>query len=192
MGDSAWRFELPAGTDPASVLQTLRSVPRVIDAVVADGYGLIRFLPEHPPLGLEAALQHVAPLPASSHRRHVISVRYDGPDLDEVAKTAGLDRDDVIRLHSGRVYTVQMVGFLPGFAYLGPVDAALALPRRPSPRLRVPAGAVAVAAGRTAIYPLSSPGGWHLIGSALSFVGFDPKTGATLQLGDSVRFEPVT
>ena len=93
---------------------------------------------------------------------------YEGthaPDLEEVAQRAGLAVDEVIRLHSGTQYQVYMIGFSPGFPYMGDVPAPLALPRRTDPRVRVPAGSIAIAAGMTAVYPVESPGGWHLIGS---------------------------
>jgi inhibitor of KinA len=87
-----------------------------------------------------------------------------GPDLPFVAAQAGCSEEEVIALHSMREYRVFVVGFVPGFGYMGPVDARLALPRRTNPRTRVPAGSVAIAAGQTGIYPLETPGGWHLIG----------------------------
>jgi KipI family sensor histidine kinase inhibitor len=87
-----------------------------------------------------------------------------GPDLDEVAAASNLSAADVVARHAGRDYRVEMVGFLPGFAYLGPVDGAIVASRRPSPRPRVPPGSVAVAGGRTGVYPQASPGGWRLIG----------------------------
>ena len=87
-----------------------------------------------------------------------------GPDLASVAALAGCSEQEVIRLHADREYRVFVVGFVPGFAYMGPVDDRLALPRRSNPRTRVPAGSVAIAAGQTGIYPMETPGGWHLIG----------------------------
>jgi UPF0271 protein len=84
---------------------------------------------------------------------------------------------------------VRVVGFLPGFAYLGGLDERLVVPRRASPRARVPAGAVALAGPYTGVYPLASSGGWNLVGTALDFVAFSPAEGATLRLGDTVRFE---
>lgn len=118
-----------------------------------------------------------------------IPVLYNGPDLPEVADRLGLSENEVIRLHSEVVYTVFMTGFLPGFPYLGPLPAALELPRRDSPRLRVPAGSVAIAGRQTGIYPQSSPGGWHLIGST-DFPLFNPglQPPARLQPGMQVRF----
>jgi biotin-dependent carboxylase-like uncharacterized protein len=100
---------------------------------------------------------------------------YDGDDLDEVARASGLSRDEVIARHMAREYAVEVVGFLPGFAYLGELDPALVLPRRASPRTRVPAGSVAIAGRYTGIYPAASPGGWHLLGRARGVRLFDPE-----------------
>ncbi len=128
-------------------------------------------------------------VPAHEHR---IAVRYDGPDLTDVAHRTGLPRDEVIARHSGRTYTVLLLGFVPGFAYLGELDGALVLPRRAEPRRRVPAGSVAIAGGQTAVYPLETPGGWHLIGRTAAVL-FDPDRipPARLAAGDHVRFTPM-
>lgn len=115
-----------------------------------------------------------------------------GPDLESVALEAGMSTDDVIGLHSARDYHVYMLGFLPGFAYLGDLPQELALPRRSTPRARVPAGSVAIAAGLTAIYPLESPGGWHVIGSTPIILWNMARQEHPLFLpGDRVRFEPI-
>jgi KipI family sensor histidine kinase inhibitor len=125
-------------------------------------------------------------------REHVIPVRYDGVDLDSVAAATGLSPERVIKLHTDRTYAVDLLGFVPGFAYLSELDPALQIPRRPHPRPRVAAGSVAIAASQTAVYPLDTPGGWHIIGTT-STVMFDPTRDppALLAAGDSVRFEPV-
>jgi inhibitor of KinA len=131
---------------------------------------------------------------ATRHARHwVIPVRYDGPDLAEVAERTGLTADEVVALHSDRAYRVYLLGFVPGFAYLGELDPKLVLPRRASPRQRVPAGSVAIAGAQTAVYPLDTPGGWHLIGRT-TFPLFDPvrDPAALLRVGDTVQFEPAT
>ena len=120
----------------------------------------------------------------------VIPVRYDGPDLDEVASRLGLSRDEVIGKHTAAQYRVYMLGFVPGFAFLGLLDPSLELPRRASPRLRVPAGSVAIAGRQTAVYPLDTPGGWHLLGRTdLSLFDARRDPPALLSVGDSVRFE---
>lgn len=124
-----------------------------------------------------------------------IPVRYGGaggPDLAEVAAATGLNEAEVIALHAGTLYRVYAQGFLPGFAYLGELVPALDLPRRESPRVRVPAGSVAIAQRMTGIYPVESPGGWHLIGhTPLRF--FDPAhvPPTLFAPGDGVRFVPV-
>ena len=115
------------------------------------------------------------------------------PDLAEVAQRTGLSAADVVRLHSGTRFHIYMLGFVPGFPYMGDLPAPLVLPRRADPRVRVPAGSIAIATNMTAIYPLESPGGWHLIG-ATPIRLFDPRwpRPASLSPGDAVRFEPVT
>ncbi len=122
-------------------------------------------------------------------RAHVVPVWYDGPDLAEVAARTGLDPEEVIRRHTEREYRVRFLGFAPGFAYLGPLHSSLMVPRRAEPRRRVPAGSVAVAGDQTAIYPLDTPGGWHVIGRA-AVRPFDPSRSppSLFAAGDRVRF----
>lgn len=123
---------------------------------------------------------------------HRIPAVYDGEDLDEVASRTGMARSDVIAIHSQAEYRVFVTGFVPGFAYLGILDERLALPRRESPRKRVPPGSIAIADRQTGIYPAATPGGWHLIGTTAERM-FDPNRNppSLLQVGDRVRFEPV-
>jgi inhibitor of KinA len=133
--------------------------------------------------------------PAATARLWRIPVCYAGgfaPDLEEVARLTGLAAPDVVALHSGTRYHVYMLGFLPGFPYLGDLPAVLALPRRADPRLRVPAGSVAIATTLSAIYPFESPGGWHLIGTTPVAL-FDPTRNppSMLAAGDAVEFEPI-
>ncbi|SDV46230.1 5-oxoprolinase subunit PxpB [Chitinasiproducens palmae] len=115
-----------------------------------------------------------------------------GPDLDDVARHAGLSVTDTIALHASVEYTVFFVGFQPGFAYLGGLDARLHMARRANPRLRVPAGTVAIGGAQTGIYPAQSPGGWQLLGRT-DVALFDPDADAPtfLKPGDRVRFEAV-
>ncbi len=127
-------------------------------------------------------------------RTHVLPVRYggdDGPDLESVARARGLRPDDVVELHAGRAYEALMLGFLPGFAYLGLLAPELELPRRATPRARVARGSVAVAGRQTGVYPCDSPGGWHLLGRTSARL-FDPASAppARLRVGDRVRFAP--
>lgn len=123
-----------------------------------------------------------------------IPVRYGGeggPDLAAVAEASGLTPTQVIEAHASATFRVLFLGFAPGFAYMGPLPTELVIPRRASPRVRVPAGSVAIAGSYTAIYPTESPGGWHLIGVTNRFAwgeGFDPE--AVLSPGSIVRFVP--
>jgi KipI family sensor histidine kinase inhibitor len=124
-----------------------------------------------------------------------IPVRYagaGGPDLDAVATFAGCSTADVIARHSAQTYRVYMLGFVPGFAYMGRVDPSIAAPRHRVPREKVPAGSVGIAGLQTGVYPVDSPGGWQLIGRTDS-VMFDPsrERPSLLAAGDLVRFVPV-
>jgi inhibitor of KinA len=124
-----------------------------------------------------------------------IPVCYDGefaPDLANVAQLTGLGLREVVARHSAARYHVYMLGFLPGFPYLGDLAPELALPRRADPRVRVPAGSVAVATRLTAIYPYESPGGWHLIGTTpVRLFDIERYRPALLAPGDTVLFEPI-
>ncbi|MGA1420095.1 MAG: 5-oxoprolinase subunit PxpB [Ilumatobacteraceae bacterium] len=118
-----------------------------------------------------------------------IAVRYDGVDLADVARACSLTVEQVITLHSEAEYEVSFCGFAPGFAYLSGLPRELHLPRRSSPRTRVPAGSVAIAATYSAVYPRESPGGWHLLGTTTANL-WDVSRGqpALLQPGIRVRF----
>ncbi|WP_158886749.1 5-oxoprolinase subunit PxpB [Amycolatopsis anabasis] len=120
-----------------------------------------------------------------------VPVRYDGEDLADVAAATGLSTSDIAERHAGREYTVAFCGFAPGFAYLTGLDPVLHLPRRATPRVRVPAGAVAVAGEYTAVYPHASPGGWQLIGhTELAVWDVDRDPPHLLGPGTRVRFVP--
>src|SRR5438132_11147224 len=124
-----------------------------------------------------------------------VPVCYDGefaPDLPEVARLTGLSAGEVATLHSGSRYHVYMLGFLPGFPYMGDLPARLALPRRADPRVRLPAGSISIATTLTAIYPYESPGGWHLIGTTpIRLFDCERAPPALFAPGDKVRFEPI-
>lgn len=146
--------------------------------------------------GARAALRAVPKTPASAATAVVtLPVCYDlelAPDLEEVAALAGLSPDDVARLHGATTYLVLATGFAPGFAYLGDVDARIATPRRPSPRARVPRGAVGIADRRTGVYPAEGPGGWRLVGRVPSALFEDAAERiARFTPGGTVRFRPI-
>jgi len=140
---------------------------------------------------LERALGE-ARTPLTGAIQHDIRVVYDGADLADLADAAALEVPEIIERHAGRPYVVEVVGFLPGFGYLGPLDPALVQPRRQSPRKRVAASSVGVAGGFTGIYPFASPGGWHLLGRAVDPCLFDVhrEPPGRFRVGDEVRFIP--
>ena len=115
-----------------------------------------------------------------------------GPDLGEVAARAACSEEEVVALHSGRTYRVYVVGFVPGFPYMAALDPRLAVPRRATPRTKVPAGSVAIAAGQTGIYPMETPGGWHLLGrTPLRPYDAARREPFLFRPGDRVRFQPI-
>lgn len=116
-----------------------------------------------------------------------------GPDIETVAQHAGLSTEEVIALHSGHDYLIDMLGFLPGFAYLGGLDKRLHTPRLATPRTTIEAGSVGIGGAQTGIYPLSSPGGWQLIGRT-PLRPYDPtrETPILYQAGDYLRFVPIS
>ena len=185
LGDRAVRFRRPAGSARALVA-AIKQWPGVVDVVVArDAIGVYF---DREPVVDPARIAALAALPADATpaRDVVLQAIYDGPDLAEVARTSGID---VAARHSAATYTVETMGFAPGFAYLTGLDPALHVPRRTTPRTRVPAGSLAIAGGYTAVYPFDSPGGWHLIGRVVDARMFGPE-GPLLALGDRVRFVP--
>ncbi len=144
---------------------------------------------------VEALLGRDKPIERQAKLWHVPAC-YEGewaPDLEDVARRTGLGTAEVVKLHSEVRYHIYMLGFLPGYPYMGDLPEVLRLPRRIDPRVKVPAGSVAIATTMTAIYTLESPGGWHLIGTTpLRF--FDPaaERPAILSPGDAIEFEPVS
>lgn len=188
LGVDAVRFGLPAGVDRAAVLASLRDCPGVRDVVVAEATAAVWFDPDGPVPAVAAALDH--PRPAPPPVEHTLPVRYDGADLAEVAALAGIGPEEVVARHVARVYTVLFLGFVPGFAYLGDLDPRIVLPRRATPRTRVPAGALGIAGGRTGVYPGGTPGGWNLIGSTDPAQLWSAPGVPRLGVGDTVRFVP--
>jgi inhibitor of KinA len=115
-----------------------------------------------------------------------------GPDLEDVAVYHQLSTDEVIALHSAAIYTVFMIGFIPGFAYMGGLNDLLETPRRASPRKAVPAGAVGIAGKQTGIYPLQTPGGWQIIGQTpLKLFDIRRNPPGLLKAGNRIKFEPM-
>ncbi|WP_207308695.1 5-oxoprolinase subunit PxpB [Marinobacter caseinilyticus] len=115
-----------------------------------------------------------------------------GLDLDDVCQASGLPMEDVVNLHTGCEYRVYAIGFSPGFAYLGSTDDRIAVPRKSTPRLKVPTGSVGIAGTQTAIYPSSTPGGWQIVGRTPSkMIDWNSESLALMQVGDRVRFRSI-
>ena len=168
------------------------AIAGVVDIVPAATTVLVRF--SGPASAAIPTLEALEPLPreARDTTEVEIDVLYDGPDLAAVAEMTGLSASEVVARHMAPTYDVAFCGFAPGFAYLRGVDHALVVPRHDSPRTRVPAGSVALAAGYTGVYPRSTPGGWQLIGRTDAPM-FDPsrEPPALLAPGMRVRFRAV-
>lgn len=149
---------------------------------------------------VERAIHHLAQqidrVPSPEPRTKELPVCYgneSGPDLSEVAALRGLTPEDVIQIHSSADYLVYFLGFTPGFPYLGGMSERIAVPRLATPRKQVPAGSVAIGANQTGIYPVSSPGGWRIIGRTPRRLFFPEREPLTLlQMGDRVRFFPIS
>ena len=199
LGDTALLAELGSRLDTAlntraiGLAAALRKRRDVRQAIAGYSSVTVYFDPDqatHESLG--AAIKRLAakrPKMAIPGRLHRIPVVYDGPDLDDVARAVGLSVDAVVVAHTRPIYRVFLVGFVPGWAYLGPLPEELELPRRHVPRTNVPAGSVAIAGRQTGIYPLPVPGGWHLIGrSSVKLFLPDSDPPALFRAGDRVKF----
>jgi KipI family sensor histidine kinase inhibitor len=168
-------------------IPTYRSLMIQYDPLATDGAGVIaateKLLDQSAVGARSAKLWRIPACYAQSH----------APDLAEVAERTGLGLEGVVQVLTETTFHVYMVGFSPGFAYMGDLPRSLALPRRTDPRVRVPAGSIATAIGMTGIYPVESPGGWHLVG-ATPIRLFDVRSSrpALLSPGDKVCFDPVT
>jgi KipI family sensor histidine kinase inhibitor len=198
LGDRAFLVHLPsesaaAGWAAAVREQDWRGVTDVVAAyctvgVFADPYTL-------DPAELESRLARLAPASDSGGRgkRIVIPVLYDGVDLDEVAARLEMTRDDLIDAHCSVEYDVFAIGFLPGYPYAGYLPPELSgLPRRDVPRLRVPAGSVAIAGRQTGVYPRESPAGWHVLGTTPLCIADLDTNYFPIAAGDRIRFEPIS
>lgn len=207
-GDAALTVELGEGVDRAVCAKVVRlhrhllahPLEGVTETLPTFRSLLIQFDPRiAEPAALEAALADIVaalpdePLPS---RRWTIPVCYDPQlalDIEDVAGLSGMSVNDVIACQSGQSYYIYMLGFLPGYAYMGDVPQPLQLPRRKDPRTRVPAGSLAIATAFASIYPFESPGGWHIIGrTPLGFFDANAERPALLAPGDAVRFEPIS
>lgn len=196
LGDAGivWRSDLALALH-ASLARD--PVPGVTDSVPAEDvvtilYDAALVDPADVEDRLRAIIPTLRPLEREPARTLTIPVSYDGPDLHDVARLTNLSPSEVIALHLSTVYEVAFLGFLPGFAYLRGLPPVLRLPRRATPRTRLEPGSVGIGGPWTAVYPLASPGGWHLLGKT-SEAMFDAARDEPILLrpGDRVRFESV-
>jgi inhibitor of KinA len=208
LGESCVAIQFAAAIDPAvnmrciAVAESLErlAVPGVRDVVPTYNAVTVHFDPlKTDRRALGDALDRLAdatPSTADVASRPIeIPVSYGGeagPDLAAVAAFAKFSETDVVRLHTERVYRVYMLGFLPGFSYMGTVDARIAMPRLDTPRMRVAAGSIGIAGSQTGIYPFDTPGGWRIIGRTPVKV-FDTARAEPflLKAGDAVKFVAV-
>jgi allophanate hydrolase len=200
-GDDLLSIELGLAEDAQAFAEQLRAtgdwmeVVPGIDSVVVQFDATVRTI--------EAASRQIAAELAKGYSAKAqtdvlleIPVVYGGefgPDFDAVCEQTGLSAEELIALHTGQEYVVDLVGFTPGFVYVGGLDDALRIPRRKQPRQRVEAGSVGIADGRTGLYALAGPGGWPLIGRT-TFTLFDPqaKDPFPVRAGMRIRFVAVT
>lgn len=201
LGESAVLIEITGSraTERAAALAArLQTAPPVgvLDAVAAYETLAVYFDPlicdsARITSDLAHAATEVRDSESAAKAAHVVPVVYDGEDLAAVAEHTGLAPSRIAEIHSSVEYSVLAVGFVPGFAYLGELDERIRVPRRDTPRTRVPAGAVAIAGPHTAVYPLATPGGWHLIGrTTIRMFEATRSPPALLSAGDRVRFVP--
>jgi KipI family sensor histidine kinase inhibitor len=188
--DSAIARAQAAGRLPGVIetMPTFRSLTVFFDPLVAGRTALTQ--------AVQALLADAAHAPPSEGRRWTLPACYEGeaaPDLAEVAQAVGATPEEVAALHSGTEFRVYMLGFLPGFPFMGDLPERLRLPRRTEPRVRVPAGSVAIANALTAIYPWESPGGWHLLARCpVPLFDATQAEPSLLAVGDRVQFQPVS
>lgn len=209
LGDRGLLIELGAGIDPAvnrRVKRLHRAIARerlhgVVETVPAYASLLVVFDPlQAAPEALKRQIAGMCDFEDESvaEQRAVVEVPVvyggeAGPDLDAVAAYHDLSVEDVIGLHTGTVYRVYMIGFTPGFPYMGELPEALDTPRRDTPRTHIPKGSVAIAQRQTGIYPVVSPGGWQIIGcTPLALFDSRKAPPSLLTMGDAVRFIPIT
>jgi inhibitor of KinA len=208
MGDRSLLVELGEEISPAtnSLVQDLmqRLEAAVIPGIreLAPGYRSLLVVYNPLIISAEALKSRIAAVAADTRRLSApvartvtVPVIYGGPggpDLESVAAHLQIAPEEVVRLHTGTAYRVYMLGFMPGFPYMGELPAALAMPRHPTPRTRVPRGSVGIAQRQTGIYPVESPGGWQIIGWTPIEL-FDPhrQPPSFLEMGDTVRFEAI-
>jgi inhibitor of KinA len=207
LGEETWLVEFEPRLDPRindTVLAVAEAIDRARLAGVFDVVPACASLAVHADpdvvdeLGVTRLLETLVrkpPAVGTVRSTHAIPVCYEPPfglDLENVSRASGCALDEIVARHAGTEYRVFMLGFLPGFTYLGVVDERIAVPRRATPRPVVPAGSIGIAGRQTGIYPIASPGGWQIVGRTPVRV-FDAAGDGrpALRPGDHVRFVPI-
>jgi KipI family sensor histidine kinase inhibitor len=199
LGDTALLAELGTRVDTAlntraiALAAALKKRRDVRQAIAGYASVTVHFDPDQTThAALTTAIRRLAskrPPMSEPGRLHRIPVVYDGPDMEAVAAVLSLPAAKIAEIHTRPIYRVFLVGFVPGWGYLGPLPEELELPRREVPRTKVPAGSVAIAARQTGIYPLATPGGWHLIGrTSVKLFLPDSDPPCLFRAGDRVKF----
>lgn len=207
-GDSALLIEFGKEINPetnwtiTALVQLMREqhIEGIVDVIPAFCSLLINYDPrvlsyEELKERMEHLLKMETKTEATRKRIFEIPVCYGGeygPDIENIAEHAGLSVEEVIKIHSSKDYLIYMLGFLPGFTYLGGLDERIHTPRLASPRLKIRAGSVGIGGSQTGIYPLDSPGGWQLMGMT-PVRTYDPErqTPILVEAGDYIRFIPI-
>lgn len=207
-GDSSLLVEFGKEISPeinrkiAATVQLMRdqSIEGVVDVIPAFCSLLINYDPrvvsyENIKARIQGLLKVDAKAGGGMKKIYEIPVCYGGeygPDIANIAKNAGLTEEEVIQIHSSRDYLIYMLGFLPGFCYLGGLDERIHTPRLANPRLKINAGSVGIGGSQTGIYPLDSPGGWQLMGMT-PVKTYDPEREVPIlvEAGDYIRFVPI-
>lgn len=207
-GDSALLIEFGKEINPeinrkiTALVQLMREqhIEGIVDVIPAFCSLLINYDPrvlsyEELKERMEHLLKMETKTEATRKRIFEIPVCYGGeygPDIENIAEHAGLSVEEVIKIHSSKDYLIYMLGFLPGFTYLGGLDERIYTPRLASPRLKIRAGSVGIGGSQTGIYPLDSPGGWQLMGLT-PVRTYDPErqTPILVEAGDYIRFIPI-
>lgn len=207
-GDSALLIEFGKEINPetnrkiTALVQLMREqhIEGIVDVIPAFCSLLINYDPrvlsyEELKERMEHLLKMETKIEATRKRIFEIPVCYGGeygPDIENIAEHAGLSVEEVIKIHSSKDYLIYMLGFLPGFTYLGGLDERIHTPRLASPRLKIRAGSVGIGGSQTGIYPLDSPGGWQLMGMT-PVRTYDPErqTPILVEAGDYIRFIPI-
>ncbi|KAB2953104.1 5-oxoprolinase subunit PxpB [Heliorestis acidaminivorans] len=209
MGDSAWVVQWTEKISPQINREVQKAgekikklnPPWLIEVVPTFAsltvyYDFLEVDSEHVKVFLEEQIKNLGKSQIKERQEWIIPVCYGGlygPELKNISREKKLTVEEVIELHSQKLYTVYMLGFIPGFCYLGDVDDAIASPRLAVPRTTVPAGSVGIAGKQTGVYPLKAPGGWQIIGQTpVELYNPEKKDPVSIKAGDLVRFQAIS